>query len=183
MKITKLIEGYKSGTITNLRDAIEFKDYVPFYEKYELCSSVLDVCNDINETTGLVAVDSLSRHTTFVMKMLDMYTNIDFSFEDNSKMSDIDGYDILCKSSLLKPILALIGDEYEACEHMLMTMQEDLIANNNTLHNAVGHVATKALNIIEGLAGQLKQKIDSFDVSQMDWNKYKYFLEKIGIKE
>lgn len=183
MKIVEFIKNYNEGKIKNLKEALEVKNYLPFAQKYELCASVLDVCNDIDEKTGTVIIDSINRHTTFTITILAAYTNLEFSLDEDAEVSSIDEYDMLCESKTLKPIVELFGDEYTECENMLATMQNDLIANHNTLHNLVGNVAKQLLGIVEPLGNVLKDKLDSFnlDVSQDNIDKLAKIFE--GVKK
>lgn len=177
MKIEQFITDYKEGKIKNLKDALEVKDYMPFTAKFILCDDVLSACNDIDMRTGIVNVDSVSRRVTFTTNIISMYTNLEFSPDAN-----IDGYDMLCENKLIKPILELFADEYVECETMLETMQNDLIANNNTLHNVVGNVAKTLLNIVEPLSNIFKDKMNSLnlDLSQDNIDKYAKLFEGLN---
>lgn len=183
MKINELIINYNEGKIENLKKALEVKDYLPFAEKYELCASVLDSCNDRDEKTGLVTVDSINRQITFTITVISAYTNLEFSLDEDAEISSIDEYDMLCKNKLLTPIVESLGDEYVHCEDMLTTMQNDLIANNNTLHNLAGNLAKQLLGVVEPLGSVLKTKLDSFnlDLSQDNIDKYAKIFE--GLKK
>ena len=183
MKIVEFIKNYNEGKIENLREALEVKEYLPFAEKYELCASVLDACNDIDEKTGIVTIDSINRQITFAITIISAYTNFEFSTDENTEISSIDEYDMLCEHKLLKPIIELLADEYDECEKMLTTMQEDLIANSNTLNNIVGNIAKQLLDIVEPLGNTLKDKVNGFnlDLSQDNIDKYAKIFE--GLKK
>ena len=177
MKVQEFVELYKEGKIELSKDVLEVKDYIPFSQKYELCSSVLDTCNDIDVKTGLVSVDSVNRNVTFIVKMISMYTNIEFSPDGNLDVSSIDEYDMLCENKLLKPIIGLFAEEYVECEEMLMTMQNDLITNNNTLHNVLGN----GMKYFLGIADVLKKKIDTLnlDLNQDNIDNYAKLFEAL----
>ena len=179
MKIVEFIKNYNEGKIENLRETLGVKNYLPFAEKYELCASVLDVCNDIDEKTGVVTIDSINRQITFVITMLSAYTNLEFSVNEDAEIDSIAEYDMLCENGLLNTIIELFIDEYSKCDEMLMTMQNDLIANHNTLHNLVGNLAKQLLGIVEPLGNALKDKLDSFnlDLSQDNIDKYAKIFE------
>ena len=180
MKITEFIELYENGKIENLKEILEVKDYMSFAEKYELCAGVLASCNEVDETTGLITVDSLNRQTTFIITVISMYTNLEFTFGENTEFDSIDEYDMLCKHKLVKHILTAIGDDYVVCEDMLMTMHADMIANNNTLHNVVGNVSKNLLELVSGLVNIAKDKID--DLSQIDIDKFMGIFESLTEK-
>lgn len=183
MKILDLVKNYNEGKIENLKEALEVKEYLPFAKKYELCASVLDSCNDIDKKTGLVTVDSINRQITFTITAISAYTNLEFSLDEDAEISSIDEYDMLCKNKLLTPIIESFSGEYVNCEDMLTTMQNDLIANSNTMHNLVGNISKQLLNIVEPLGNVLKTKLDSFnlDLSQDNIDKYAKIFE--GLKK
>ncbi len=182
MKIVEFIKNYNEGKIENLKETLEVKKYLPFAEKYELCASVLDVCNDIDEKTGIVTIDSINRQTTFIITILAAYTNLEFSIDENAEIDSIAEYDMLCENGLLNTIIELFADEYSKCEEMLMTMQNDLIANHNTLHNLMGNLAKQLLGIVEPLGSTLKDKLDTFnlDLSQDNIDKYTKIFEAMN---
>ena len=182
MKINEFIKNYNEGKIENLKEALEVKHYLPFAEKYDLCASVLETCNDIDEKTGVVTIDSVNRQMTFVTTVLAAYTNFEFSTDENAEISSTNEYDMLCESKLLNPIIELFTDEYNECEKMLITMQEDLIANSNTLHNIVNNVVKRVLNIIEPLGNTLNEKVSGFnlDLSQDNIDKYVKIFEAMN---
>ena len=177
MKVKELINLYKEDNDINLKELLEVKDYMPFSQKYELCEDVLNNCNDIDIKTGLVSVDSVNRNVTFIIRVISMYTNLEFSLDGDPDVSSIDEYDMLCETKLLKPILNLFSEEYVECEEMLMTMQNDLIANNNTLHNVIG----SGMKYFLSIADALKKKVDglNLDVSQDNIDKYAKLFEAI----
>ena len=182
MKIVEFINNYNEGKIENLKEMLEVKSYLPFAEKYELCASVLDACNDIDDKTGVVIIDSINRQITFTITILSAYTNFEFSTDENEEVSSIDEYDMLCKHQLLNKIIELFADEYNECEKMLLTMQSDLIANSNTQHNIIGNLAKQLLNIVEPLGVVLKDKLNSFnlDLSQDNIDKYAKIFEGLS---
>lgn len=184
MTIKNFVEQYKNGEIENLRDALAIRDFAPFAEKYDLCSSVLAECNTVDDKTGVVTVDSVMRHVVFTITILSLYTNLEFSSDENGEITSIDEYDMLCKSKLLKPIISEFADEYVECEQMLNTMQNDLVANSNTTHHIIGSIAKQLLNVVEPLGGMLQDKINAFnlDLSQDNIDKYIQLFEKIGTK-
>jgi hypothetical protein len=161
MKILEFINLYNAGEIKDIKTALEVKDYVSFAEKYELCSSTLEACNETDERTGLIVVDTINRNITFTITALSAYTNLEFSFDDDAEVDSIQEYDMLRENKLLKPILDTFAEEYAECKEMLETMQEDLIANNNTTVNAV-------LNILTPFVDALEEKLASFDWSQIN---------------
>ena len=178
MTIREFVELYKERKILLSKETLEVKEYIPFTQKHDLCSSVLYTCNDIDVKTGLVSVDSVNRDVTFIIRIISMYTNLEFSPDRNKDVGSIDEYDMLCENKLLRPILELFEEEYAECKEMLMTMQNDLIANNNTLHNVLGNGMKHFL----GIADVLKKKVDTLnlDLSQDNIDKYAKLFEVLN---
>ena len=156
MKIKNFIERTKTEGIENLKEILAIRAYAPFAEKYDLCSSVLAECNTIDEKTGIVIVDSVMRHVVFTITILSLYTNLEFSSDENSEITSIDEYDMLCESKLLKPIINEFAEEYVECEQMLNTMQNDLVVNSNGIHHIVNKLVSQI--DIDNLTKELTNK-------------------------
>ena len=182
MTIKEFITSYNEGKIKNLKETLEVKDYIPFAEKYEICASVLDACNDIDKKTGIVKIDSINRQITFIITMISAYTNLEFSLDENAEITSIDEYDMLEQNNLITPIVNLLDKEYAKCEEMLNTMQNDLLANNNTFHNLAGNMAKQLLDIIEPLGDIIKEKVSSFnlDLNQDNIDKFAKIFEGLN---
>ena len=156
MFVKEFVEKYKNGEIENLKETLAIRDYAPFAEKYDLCSSVLAECNTIDTRTGIVAIDSVMRQTIFKITVLSLYTNLEFSSGENSEITSIDEYDMLCESKLLRPIINEFAEEYVECEQMLDTMQNDLVANGNGVHSIINRAIGQM--DIESLIKELTNK-------------------------
>lgn len=182
MKVSEFVNEYKNGKINDLREALDIRDYVPFGEKYELCASVLNVCNDTDEKTGVVTIDSINRQITFTITVISTYTNLEFSLDESAEISSIDEYDMLEQNGLISAIIDLFDKEYTKCEDMLNTMQNDLLENSNTLHNIVGNISKQLLDILEPLGDILKDKIGllNFDLSQDNIDKFAKIFEGLN---
>ena len=156
MIIKEFIENYKNGEIENLKETLAIRDYAQFAEKYDLCSSVLAECNTVDNKTGVVTVDSIMRHVVFAISILSLYTNLEFTSDENSEITSIDEYDMLCESKLLRPIIDEFAEEYAECEHMLNTMQNDLVANSNTVVNVISSLAKQLVGAVESFSDTMK---------------------------
>ena len=73
-------------------------------------------------------------------------------------------------------------NEVGKCEEMLNTMQNDLLANNNTFHNLAGNMAKQLLDIIEPLGDIIKEKVSSFnlDLNQDNIDKFAKIFEGLN---
>lgn len=163
-----------------LRKELDPKEYIPFADKRELCKAVIDAC--CKKEGGLVKVDSVTRYIIFTISIISAYTNLEFSSGED--YDSLDEYDMLCEAGLLNPILALIGEEYAACNNMLNMMMDDVIANNNTVEAVLGHALSKVSDSLDDLIGAFADKVEEmeFDLSQIDIDKYKGILDLIPKK-
>ena len=168
----------------HIKKELEVKDYVPFAEKSELCANVLNACNT-KDDNGLVKVDSVSRYILFTIAIISKYTNLEFSSgKDDEEFNSLEEYDMLCQANLLDPILEVIGAEYVTCNNILNMMMSDIVANNNTIENVVGHTLGKISTSVDGLIGVLAEKVKEMelDLNQFDIDKYKGLLDLIPKK-
>jgi hypothetical protein len=188
MKINEFVENYKAKRFMNtkqgvdervewIRKELEVKEYLPFAEKRELCEVVLDAC--CTKEDGLVKVDSVSRYIIFTLSVLSRYTNLEFS--SGEEYDSLDEYDMLCESHLLDIILAVLGDEYTACNNMLNMMMDDIMTNNNTVEAVLGHALGKVSDSLDDLIGTFADKVEEMelDLSQIDIGPLKGILDLI----
>ena len=191
MTIKEFVENYKAKRfmvtkngvdekIEYLKAELELKEYIPFADKRELCAAVIDAC--CTKEGGLIKVDSVSRYIIFTISIISKYTVLEFN--SGEEYDSLDEYDMLCEAGLLNPILALIGEEYAACNNMLNMMMDDVIANNNTVEAVLGYNLGKVSDSLDGLIEVFAEKVEEMDLdlSQIDIEKYKGLLDLIPKK-
>jgi hypothetical protein len=191
MMIKEFVENYKEKKfivtkngvderIEYLKKELRLKEYIPFADKRELCSAVIEAC--CTKENGLIKVDSVTRYIIFTISIISKYTNLEFS--SGEEYDSLDEYDMLCKAGLLNPILALIGDEYATCNNILNMMMDDVVANNNTVENVIGSVLDRLGDSVDDFIAVLADKVESMelDLSQIDIDKYKGLLELLPQK-
>ena len=191
MTIQEFINAYNAKNFMNTKQGVEeriewikkeleFTSYLPFAEKRELCKKVLDAC--CTKENGLVKIDSVTRYIIFTISVISKYTRLEFNSDE--EFDSLDGYDMLCEAKVLNPILALIGDEYEACNNILNMMMDDIISNNNTVEAVLGHTFGKLSDSLDDLIGAFAEKIEDMelDLSQIDIDKYKGLLDLLPKK-
>ena len=194
MKVYEFINGFAEKKVMNtainqnavsdyIKKELEVKSYLPFAEKRELCTQVLNACNT-RGNDGLVKVDSVSRYIIFTLSVISQYTNLEFSSGEDAEFDSLDEYDMLCQSRLLNPILEVIGEEYTACNNMLNMMMADIEANNNTVEAVLGHTLGKVADSIDNLIDVLAEKVEEMDLdlNQIDIDKYKGLLDLLPKK-
>ena len=165
-----------------IKKTLEVKDYIPFAEKRELCENVLNACNT-KDKNGLVKVDSVTRYIVFTISVLSKYTNLEFSSGED-EFDSLDEYDMLCQADLLNPILDVIGEEYVTCNNILNMMMADIVANNNTVENVVGHTFGRVADSVDGLIDVLKEKVEEIelDLDQINIDKFKGLFDMFARK-
>lgn len=183
---SKIFMNTKNGVderVEWLKKELEIKTYVPFAEKRELCKMVLDSCCT-KDSGGFIKMDSVSRYIIFTMSVIAKYTNLEFSSDENEEYDALDEYDMLCENRLLDIILALLGDEYAACNNLLNMMLDDIITNNNTVTAVFNSALDKVSGSIDNLLSALSEKVEEaeFDLSQIDFDKYKGLLDLLPKK-
>jgi hypothetical protein len=153
-----------------LKTELELKEYIPFADKRELCRAVIDAC--CTKEGGLIKVDSVTRYIIFTISIISKYTALEFN--SGEEYDSLDEYDMLCESGLLNPILALIGDEYAACNNMLNMMMDDVIANNNTVEAVLGYSLSKVSDSLDDLIDTFADKVNEMelDLNQIDIDKF-----------
>lgn len=194
MKIKEFIDAYKVSNVQNTRlnehavvdyliKELEVKTYVPFAEKRELCANVLNACNT-RKGNGLIEVDSVSRYILFTVAIISKYTVLEFSSGEDDELDSLDEYDMLCQANLLDPILEVIGAEYVTCNNILNMMMSDIVSNNNTVENVIGHSLEKLNITVDGFVNVLSDKIESLnlDLNQIDIDKFKGLMEMLPQK-
>jgi hypothetical protein len=191
--IKEFCEAYKAKRFMNTPQGVDervewikkelgVKEYLPFAEKRELCKVVLDAC--CTKEDGLVKVDSVTRYIIFTLSVLSRYTTLEFSSGEDAEYDSLDEYDMLCESHLLDIIIAVLGDEYTACNNMLNMMMDDIMTNNNTVEAVLGHALGKVSDSLDDLIGAFADKVGEMklDLSQIDINKYKGLLDLLPKK-
>lgn len=187
--VKNFIEDFKAKKIVNnkinehavedyIRETLQVKGYIPFTEKRELCTSVIE--GSCGRENGLVTVDSVSRYMLFTIAVITKYTNIEFNTDE--ELDAFGEYDMLCESGLLDIILDVVGPEYVKCNNMLNMMLEDVISNNNTSEAVIGNVLEKISGKISDFIDVLSDKVEEMDLdlSQVDIEQFKPLFEKLG---
>jgi hypothetical protein len=180
MMIKEFVDNYKAKKfmatkngvdekVEYLRKELGLKEYIPFADKRELCTEVVEAC--CTKKGGLVKIDSVTRYIIFTISIISKYTNLEFS--SGEEYDSLDEYDMLCEAGLLNPILALIGEEYTTCNNMLNMMMDDIITNNNTVEAVFGHALGKVSDSIDDLISVFAEKVEEMelDLSQIDFDK------------
>lgn len=163
MTIKNFIEEAKKNN-TVCKKIVKTK-YIPVLEKRQLAELVYQ--NSISEENGVIKVDSLSKYLIFTLLMLTKYTDLEFAVDENGAATEeaIREYDELCESGLINKIIAEFQEDYVRANEILNYVFQDNLAVNNTVEAVVGKAANHILNILDGFAGILADKVDEMNVN------------------
>jgi hypothetical protein len=172
MKIREFIESAKKNPMhtSDVCKKIVKTKYIPVLEKRQLAELVY--ANSTEIENGVVKVDSLSKYLIFTMLMITRYTELEFSVDESgaATVEAIAEYDELCSNGLISPIIAEFAEDYARANEIMNYVFQDNLAVNNTVEAVVGKAAGYLLNIVDGFANVLANKVDemNFDLSNLD---------------
>jgi hypothetical protein len=173
MKIKEFIsrnrkyEGKQEDEIAEIMKEIELKNYIPISAKFNLIDKLADLLIIKNED-GFGTYDSGARYLYFTLMAIQMYTNLEFSFEDklqaNNKLDITElcnEYDLLMVNGWLFPIIENIGNDYKDFNSLLnMKWDERMIQMNSSeavVNRVLGSmllaVQEASLNITKSMIG------------------------------
>lgn len=185
MKIMEFIETVKKNpnqTTMACKKLIKTR-YLPVLEKRQLAELVY--ANSTEIENGVVKVDSLSKYLIFTLLMLTKYTNLEFSVDEKGAATEeaIREYDALCENGLLNPIIAEFQEDYARANEIMNYVFQDNLAVNNTVESVVGKAANGLLNILDGLANVLANKVDKMelDLSNIDTSQLENVMKLLNI--
>lgn len=172
MKVMEFIESVKKNPnqATAICKKLIKTRYIPVLEKRQLAELVYSSSTEIEN--GVVKVDSLSKYLIFTLLMLTKYTDLEFSVDEKGAATEeaIREYDALCENGLLNPIIAEFQEDYARANEVMNYVFQDNLSVNNTVEAVVGKAADNLLDIVNGFANILADKIDemNFDLSNID---------------
>lgn len=103
-------------------------DYVPYLNKEALCTWLVNVTSHVkDEEREFIKINSSHRYLMFVMRLIELYTDLDIVFEDATW---IDQYDKLNKIGAMNELISCIPEvEYKEFLRLLDMKLDDLIIN------------------------------------------------------
>ena len=107
-------------------------DYVPYLQKDVMCTSIINAtCKVKDNDREFVRINSSGRYLMFMLKLIDLYSDIKIDFKD-SKF--IEQYDVLNKSNAIDGIISAIPEsEYSEFSALLQMKYDDFINNEYSL--------------------------------------------------
>lgn len=181
MKIREFIEMYEKNPRIDIAKKLEVVPYIGIEYKRELARLVLDNCTSVVD--GEIHIDSVERYLLFTISVIGMHTNLEFSYEEDSDDSAIDGYDALCQSGLLVKIIDTFKDDYASCQEVLNMMTADRLQNNMTIEKKLYQFIDVIQEIFAGVVNDMIKKLDIDSMNQLlDQDKLAQLYDLIGKK-
>jgi hypothetical protein len=186
MKIKEFIETVKKNPnqATAVCKKLIQTRYIPVLEKRQLAELVYNSSTEIEN--GIVKVDSLSKYLIFTMLMLTRYTDLEFSVDEKGAATEeaIREYDALCENGLISPIIAEFQEDYARANEVMNYVFQDNLAVSNTIEAVVGKAAGYLLNIVDGFANLLSDKVNemNYDLQNIDMEQAEKILNLLNNK-
>lgn len=137
----------------------EVKKYLPYRDKIELVSRVINQSIDDN---GYYNPMKVQLYTT--LEVMYAYTNL--TFTEKQKEDSFKLYDLLVSTGIFDRVVEYIGEEWYSLQSHIETVIENIYAYNNSaagiLHSISNDYSNTTINI-EALQNQLKDP-ESFEM-------------------
>lgn len=107
-------------------------DYISFLQKDAICTSIVEVTTHVESgNKKIIIVNSTSRYLLFIMRLIDLYTDIEIDFTD---INFVKQYDELNKIGALNVLINSIPEnEYVEFDTILNMKMDDFRDNEYSL--------------------------------------------------
>lgn len=167
--VKQFIEEFKEKKIQNtkvndhavsdyIKDKLSVKTYIPFKTKRKIVEEI--VAQNTKEVDGIKYNDSINQYLSFVVAMLSLHTNLEFS-ED-----PVDDYDLLAESGMLPLIIAEFQGSYDECD-IILKMALAMELEDNNINIQVGKLLNKLSTKLDDVGDIIKGIIEDFDLKDI----------------
>lgn len=146
-----------------LQKTLEIKKYIPFKIKRGAVEIV--VAQNTYWDDGIKRHDIFDAYIGFVVSMLSLHTNIEFS-ED-----PVADYDLLAESGLLPQIIAEFQESYDEC-NVLLKMARDTELEDNNINVAVSRFLNGILTKLDSVGEVLKETLGNVNIADILGDKF-----------
>jgi hypothetical protein len=169
MKIAEFCEAYKAKRFMNtqqgtneksewIRSTLAIKNYIPFREKRKIAEMI--VTQNINNVDGIKKYDSIDGYVSLIVASIAAHTNLEFGGDP------VADYDLLADSGLLPHIIVEFQGSHDEVDILLKMALAMELEDNNT-NALIGNFLNKILEMLDGVSGVLKDKLDGLDLSDI----------------
>jgi len=104
-------------------------DYIPYEEKISACKNIIDICM-YKEVNGekIFRYNTPTRYVLFVLKMVQLYTDIELSSEN-----PIADFNDLNRVHLFDKIASELGDEYLDFNSVMKMVYDDTVSTEESV--------------------------------------------------
>ncbi len=156
MNVNEFVNKYKiSQNKEDIIKKIIKNTYVPYLEKCVWCTKTIQASTKIVDT-DIVKIDSATQYIGFVMRLMDLYTDLDIKFENAEFVNQ---YDALAKLGAVVPIISAIPQSEYAEFKMILDMKNSDFRENEYSITALLYNFKKSLNITEETINNAFEKI------------------------
>ena len=122
-------------------------DYIDFLQKDTVCTSIIKATTHVQSTDrNIVKVNSPSRYLLFIMKLIDLYTDIEIDFTD---INFVKQYDELDKIGALNVLINSIPENEYAEFDTILNMKMDDFRDNEYSLTAIIYNLKESLTLSE----------------------------------
>lgn len=159
MTIREFIEMYEKNPRIDLEKQLEVKKYIGIEQKRLMSKLILDNCTYV--VNDEVRIDSVERYLLFIIVVISMHTNLEFTYDENGDIANAIGdYDMLCEAGLIVKIIELFKDDYASCQEILNMMTADKFQNSVTIEQKIGKFLDGLKTILENATNNLVDKVN-----------------------
>ena len=139
--------------------------YIPFLEKDAHCTAIIKSTCYVDKEKSIVRINSPGRYIIFVMRLIDLYTDIEISFKDTDS---VEAYDKLNSVGAIDALMGGIPENERTEFSTVLNMKLDDLRDNEYSITALFYGLKKDLSLFD------KVLTDAFNSPQV-----KEVLEKL----
>ena len=169
MTIKEFLE--KTKNITDLKEILEVRTYIPVSEKKVIFDIIFDKCLMVED--GVLKCDYITMKTTFELAMVKYHTNLEVDIMSEDDYDDI--------RWIINEIHRTYLDDYSECETLFDGIKKEIYLQYS-VESSIAKLSHQVLRVVENLANTVSKKIEGFDIGfeGEEFDKFKNLLNKYG---
>lgn len=176
--VKKLSSMKEAEKLDYIKKNIKSESYVPWAEKVVLATNIVNATTYSLEKkedrklhpTSVIEVNSNNRLVLFVMRVIDKWTNIQFSEDDKDFMKDFDDLNRLgVIDIIMNPKNGIIpARELNEFNTVVENCYSDTMTNSYENHAFISNQITRITDVAKVLIEPLVEKLDGMNDKQID---------------